>query len=568
MPANFPSNPTVNQTYVYAGVSWFWTGSRWQVGLGTVLTGATGATGAGATGATGIQGNIGPIGATGVAGTPGAAGTQGATGLTGATGAPGTAGNASAVYDNLSPSTGFFGLPRGTTAQRPGTPTVGSMRYNTSTGFGELYTASGWAVVGQPPPTITSVSPTTYNGESGTQFIITGTNFTSEAIVKFITSTGTVTTAAITTFANSTTLAATTPVDFTVADEPLDVRVDQGSVNVSLLDCIDCGGTPSWVTASGTLANIADSGGSYSSIATIQATDPDAGSTISYSVVSGSTGGTVLNSSTGVISGDPTDVSSLTTHTFTARATDNAGNFSDRSFSIIVRPFLDGSTATKAATSAMAIYNLSPSFQGEGANGTYWIKRPNGDAFQVYCKMDQGGGWMNMSTTWGTITTALTAGGQGNYISGINTTATQFLNSASVTDSQGLNGSCGGASNRSYLFLNSTIVSEFNPTAVRWKVTVTSKGQKCCYMGQTSTGYTGTTTIGAKTLITGTANQWDYCGNSPNYSTVNPAAPYTIEAYASISSTSSASFEVFNSHTTCNDGGTSFTKQILEMYIK
>jgi hypothetical protein len=352
-----------------------------------------------------------------------------------------------------------------------------------------------------------------------------------------------------------------------VAEEPLDIRVDQGSVNVSLLDAIDCGSTPTWVTAAGTIANIADSGENYSNIAVIQATDPDAGSSIIYSVVSGSTGGTVL-SANGLVSGDPTDVSSLTTHTFTARATDNAGNFNDRSFNIIVRPFLDGSTATKAATSAMAIYNLSPSFQGEGANGTYWIKRPNGDAFQVYCKMDQGGGWMNMSTTWGTITTALTAGGQGNYISGINTTATQFLNSASVTDSQGLNGSCGGASNRSYLFLNSTIVSEFNPTAVRWKVTVTSKGQKCCYMGQTSTGYTGTTTIGAKTLITGTAAQWDYCGNSPNYSTVNPAAPYTIEAYASISSTSSASFEVFNSHTTCNDGGTSFTKQILEMYIK
>ena len=128
MPANFPSNPTVNQTYVYAGVSWFWTGSRWQVGLGTVLTGATGATGIGATGATGIQGNIGPVGATGVAGTPGAAGTQGATGVTGATGAPGASGSSSNAYDTSTSSTGYISIPVGNVAQKPSTPPDGALR--------------------------------------------------------------------------------------------------------------------------------------------------------------------------------------------------------------------------------------------------------------------------------------------------------------------------------------------------------------------------------------------------------------------------------------------------------
>jgi len=31
MPANFPTTPTLNQTYTYAGVTWSWTGNRWQV---------------------------------------------------------------------------------------------------------------------------------------------------------------------------------------------------------------------------------------------------------------------------------------------------------------------------------------------------------------------------------------------------------------------------------------------------------------------------------------------------------------------------------------------------------
>jgi len=45
MPANFPSNPTANQTYLYNNIRWKYNGYSWQIDLETGLIGATGATG-------------------------------------------------------------------------------------------------------------------------------------------------------------------------------------------------------------------------------------------------------------------------------------------------------------------------------------------------------------------------------------------------------------------------------------------------------------------------------------------------------------------------------------------
>jgi hypothetical protein len=52
-----------------------------------------------------------------------------------------------AVSDQANSSTGYFDLPAGTTAQRPGSPAVGMVRYNTSFGNYEAYTATGWHIV-------------------------------------------------------------------------------------------------------------------------------------------------------------------------------------------------------------------------------------------------------------------------------------------------------------------------------------------------------------------------------------------------------------------------------------
>jgi hypothetical protein len=55
-----------------------------------------------------------------------------------------TAPTPTAVSDQLNSSTGYFDLPAGTTAQRPGTPVNGMVRYNTTINQFEVYQNSAW----------------------------------------------------------------------------------------------------------------------------------------------------------------------------------------------------------------------------------------------------------------------------------------------------------------------------------------------------------------------------------------------------------------------------------------
>jgi hypothetical protein len=312
------------------------------------------------------------------------------------------------------------------------------IRYNSTTGLGEMYTSAGWTIIGQSPPTVTGVTPASYNGNAGTEFTITGANFTNDAIVKFITNDNTEYAAQTVTFVDSTTIRATTPQDFTVAQEPLDVKVVQSAGSSTKLDCIDCGGLPSWSTAAGTLGtyDYASTTGQSVNI-TVTATDPDAGDSVIYSIASGSLPSALsINAGSGVISGTLAEpgASTVTTN-FTLRATDIAGNTSDRAFSI-VRRWLDGSSSAQASTSAADIYSLT---SGSAASGVYWIK-PSGyaTAFQTYCLMNSFGGfhWMLMflvrdasasstfaydASYWTTRTPINVTSGNLNYVSNTST---------------------------------------------------------------------------------------------------------------------------------------------------
>ena len=64
----------------------------------------------------------------------------------------------SQIYDVQTTSTGAFDMPAGTTAQRPGSPTEGNIRYNTDLDTTEIYAEGAWGKVSPLTPVLTSVT--------------------------------------------------------------------------------------------------------------------------------------------------------------------------------------------------------------------------------------------------------------------------------------------------------------------------------------------------------------------------------------------------------------------------
>ena len=271
----------------------------------------------------------------------------------------------------------------GTTAQR-GT-TAGQFRYNSTTGFFEGRNATDFVTL-ENVPVVLSVDVTEIASDAGgsATFVITGDKFTAGGTITFIGNSGADFTADTTTHDSSTQVTATkTRASFLNAQEPYKIQFTSavGLSGTSGSGLINVDTSPTWNTAAGTLATIDDTDtGTHS---TLSATDAD-GDTVAYSETGGTniTGaGLALNSSTGVISGDPTDVASSTTVSFTGRATANTKTV-DRSFNIIINPVLDGTTALRAGTSAQAIQTTT----GTTTNGVYWISC-GGTAREIYCDM-------------------------------------------------------------------------------------------------------------------------------------------------------------------------------------
>ena len=184
-----------------------------------------------------------------------------------------------------------------------------------------------------PPPSVYSVSPTTFGGDSGTEFTCVAANVISGSTIEFKTSGGASYTAATTTVVSSTSVKATTPRDFTVGEGPLSIVLTiPGGSSATLSNAIQTGGSPVWTTAAGLIGDVTSIGSAFSS--TVAASDPD-GQTLTYSVESGSLApGLSLNSTSGDITGTFSGtITAPTTYTFTIRADDTAGNSADRQFS-------------------------------------------------------------------------------------------------------------------------------------------------------------------------------------------------------------------------------------------
>tara|TARA_R100000234_G_scaffold23208_1_gene13173 strand:- start:116 stop:1771 length:1656 start_codon:yes stop_codon:yes gene_type:complete len=225
----------------------------------------------------------------------------------------------------------------GTTAQRGST--TGQWRYNTTTGFFEGRGASAFTTL-EPTPTISSVDTSLIDSDASgnATIVITGNNFSSGGTVTFVGSSANFN-ASTTTFNSSTQVTAVAPISsFLNAQEPYKIKFTSanGVAGTSSTGLINVDVAPTWSTASGQIAEIFDN--ATGTHATVSATDSD-GDTVAYS----ETGGTVLssqnltlNSSTGAISGDPTDVAANTTLSFNLRATAGSKT-ADRAFTILLK---------------------------------------------------------------------------------------------------------------------------------------------------------------------------------------------------------------------------------------
>lgn len=222
-------------------------------------------------------------------------------------------------------------VPKGTTAERDPNAVVGSLRYNTTTGFFETYTVNGWGSVAT-PPSITQISPDSFSGESGSVFTIDGAFFDTETTVVFKGADGTEYPASTVTYISGQQLLATTAQNLPVINEPYKIKVVNGAgLPTESVTTIDAGTVPSFITTAGNIYTTSAWNESVS--VSVQASDAET-SVTGYSVVEGSLPtGLSLNASTGLISGTSVQ-QSTTTYNFTIEATDSAGNSNTRQFSI------------------------------------------------------------------------------------------------------------------------------------------------------------------------------------------------------------------------------------------
>ena len=352
--------------------------------------------------------------------------------------------------------TGTKGIvaPRGTTGERVGSES-GELRFNTTTQLMEYYDGNQWKSIDS-PPIVSSVNVTEVDRLDSTvnqTFIITGSNFSSGAVVTFVGFLGSDFNASTVTVNNSTQITAIVPrLSFLNAQEPYGVRVSNPSgLSSTLVEQINVDSSPAWNTTAGNIANIDD--GASGTHVTVSATDTD-GDTVTYSETGGTvltTAGLTLNASTGAITGNPTDVGSNTTYSFTLRATANTKT-ADRSFNIVVSPAPAGGTIASYTYSGTTYrthkFTSNGNFVIAGTKTVDYLIVGGGGGGGHHSGGGAGAGglvWRTSQTlTAGTYPAVIGSGGATNF----NTTGSDGTNSTfnGNTGLGGGGGGCGGSS--------------------------------------------------------------------------------------------------------------------------
>ena len=232
----------------------------------------------------------------------------------------------------FSDDTDFVKLPSGTTAQRPGSPAAGQIRFNTTTSRTEVYDGTSWLEVGLQIPIINSLAKSgggsEFAPEGGETAVLTGSNFpTSGAVVKV----GGTTVSSVT-HTSSTSLSFTTPAKSS-GDYDVTVTHSNGTTG-TLANGISYSGVPTWSTSAGDIGTYTRTTTPSVSITVAASSD----SAVTYAVTAGALPTNwALNSSTGVITGTVYNPGSSTTFNFTITATDAESQATARAFSITFR---------------------------------------------------------------------------------------------------------------------------------------------------------------------------------------------------------------------------------------
>jgi len=183
-------------------------------------------------------------------------------------------------------------------------------------------------------PLISGISPDNIVGTASTAVVVNGQNFQSGSIVKIINTSNTELFTLSTTFNNARSLQFLTPA-LTASAGPYDIKVTNPDNQFSILENgLSVGQAPNWITASGSLGSIFDKLRSSTSFQ-LSASDPD-NQSVQYFIESGTLPPGMSLSTTGLISGTVSAVSSDTTYSFVIRATDGQNN-SNRTFSITIK---------------------------------------------------------------------------------------------------------------------------------------------------------------------------------------------------------------------------------------
>jgi hypothetical protein len=277
--------------------------------------------------------------------------------------------------------TGAIIVPSGTTDQRPATGINGMLRYNSTTGYMEAYTASGWGSIAT-PPSIQTISPASVAvADVTTQvFTVGGAFFDAQTTIQLQGSDSTKYDVTDFVFTNSGSIGFKmgTLASGQAANRPYNVVVTNGA-GLSVPSAATIGFTPIWTSpAAGATLSTFDTTASVTNTE-LAATDDVGGSGVTYSVPAANLpSGLTLNPTTGAITGT---IGAAGTTSVTFRVTDNvSGALAERTFSIVgVAPLYTFTTHTftnvgRYGRTGPTLSELHNSSSGYGTTGTTtWV---------------------------------------------------------------------------------------------------------------------------------------------------------------------------------------------------